>query len=460
MQAAARAKAARGQDAPLRRRPCGMRRRALFLFLRADGEQHIDVEKLLLDVDVHRSAVFFADAAHAFQAEAVQLRLLFGRFRQAFYKFDRSFAAVIVDRRRHEPVHRLLYPQAHRALFFRLLHGCLDGVVEQVAEHDVDIFFTHKVEQLAVRHITDADIAALAGAVVFRQRDVERGIARKREGGVVCDGALHILCRRLRKHIVTAEETDLMLEVVALDVDDLHGLFDGGIPLALLPADDAQQPQLRKQPPAEQHFKLQNQAEDAADDIIDARDDDAGQRIQIIDDEGVEHDVEYQQEADEEKAEHGREEKLLLAEPDAERPERDTVDEEYDEIVPDSQKRHGKHGRKLAAVHAAVQHRRVAAGKEDERNVVDLIGQVLHRISRDAAKREFEPLFAEDELRHAHGENKEGKKHEGQVGGRRGEDGDEPRKEKAGRNGKDRAQQAEPAPLQRKEKDRLRQQKL
>ena len=220
---------------------------------------------------VQGAAVALDDEADALDAVAVVLLVVLEGDGQAVFKADGG-AAVIFQADAQKAALDGGVEADDAVLGVLFAQDAFDGVVERVAEQGGDIDGLHEGEAFAVDHIGEADAVLFTQKALFGEDGVQRLVARLGDVAVdhhrlfdVGDGMIPPLRAQV------AKGGYLVLQVVALDVDEVDGLFGIGV-LPPLAAQDLFQNHLvllvlaRQHPlgAALEHAELQKQHQGAA----------------------------------------------------------------------------------------------------------------------------------------------------------------------------------------------------
>ena len=185
------------------------------------------------------------------------IRISLGSLRHTVYHLRHRLNKVfLMDQ------HKLLLlrnGQADHAMLAVKMPGFFDGVVQQIAEEGVDVGFLHKAQERAVHQAGKLDVAALADHALHGQYHVQRAVAGFHPGIILLDRLLDLLLFLFGNGL--AHRLELVLQIVAFDVDDFHHVFFPLILFSLLFQDSAGHSQFLFQVMPLQHVEFEDDNE-------------------------------------------------------------------------------------------------------------------------------------------------------------------------------------------------------
>lgn len=173
--------------------------------------------------DEHLPVVFHRDSLDALEPKAMVVLIAFRGLGQTVFEGGDGPFVIVLDMDDEAAVY-LLDAQTDESLAWVLhLHEVFDRVVQGVPKERVDVVLADERKRLPIDDIGQGDPVFLAEEELLRKHDVQRVVPRLRHRVVDHDRMLDLLDRFLVEAPV--EVMDLMLEVVAFDVDEADVLL-------------------------------------------------------------------------------------------------------------------------------------------------------------------------------------------------------------------------------------------
>ena len=363
------------------------------------------------------------DLPHADHPEAVVAVRLAGGAREAVFKHQLPLVPVAHVDGYHAPV---LFDGDGDDLLVALemldrAHGVVDGVAEQA----VHVRVLHEEEGDGVGHAGEADALRAAAQALFGEDDVQRLVARL-EGRVVDGDGVGDLGEDLAVQNILPDRADLVLEVVAFEVDEADGLLREDVLLLLLAAEALFHVEVVLEVAHAQQLELDVHEQAGTEYVVHRQHDERVAVVRVVTGvrhDGAEHDVEQTDEDDD-----GQQGQVLqvdghvLPHPPAE----DQVDREIGEEVAPQKCRKGlgvlQKGQRAAR---NVDGRGRVEVEEQADDVVQLEGDVLHAVAGERAEEDALPALFKAELHQRDRDGEHREEHERVVQRAVADDGDE-----------------------------------
>lgn len=190
------------------------------------GEEQGKLKPLVLGLDGHGAAVFLGSVAHALQSVAVVLPVGLGGHWQTVIKDGGRRAVVFTSD--DQKVLLGVELQMNEPLFLiRDRQLTLNGVVQGVAEEGADVHHVHKGQPGPVGHAGELDLVLGAVETILPVSTVSSTeLPVLVLGLVVLDLLLHLVQEggAAGGVLLGPKDSDLVLQVVVLTVDDVDGL--------------------------------------------------------------------------------------------------------------------------------------------------------------------------------------------------------------------------------------------
>lgn len=142
-----------------------------------------------------------------------------------------------------------------------------DGVLGGVAEEGVDVPRLHACQPGSVGNAAEGDPLGLAEHAFLPQHQVQGVVAGAHQGVVPVHRLLHPPQGILVHHL--AQQSQLVFQVVVLDVDELHAFLPDAVLFLLLGQHLPQQVPVLLQVPPGQHPELQKEKQHTAQQVVD-----------------------------------------------------------------------------------------------------------------------------------------------------------------------------------------------
>ena len=303
-------------------------------------------------------------------------------------------------------------------LVLQAAHGG-SGVVDGVAEQAVDLRLVHKAQQGAVCHAVERDALAAAGEALFTEDDVERAVAGIDGGVVEGDGVGHFGDGRFVDEVGAADGADLLLQIVTLDVHQLHRALARLVLFAGAAQRFVHEIQLRFHPVPAQNAEQRVDDEQAAGGVVGVEQDDEVAVGGAVDDGGVDdHGEEDGKAADDEQGQTPQAQVFFFADAPGEKEVEQVVGKVVDhegedeaERLVDGQKMLGEHLFGVNAVDVGVEPRK------QQHAVADAVAEVLHRVGDGHAEEQAERRHLEAEKAAGEGEGEQQQEDEREADG-------------------------------------------